>query len=71
MNPRTLCACHPTVVMISAKVAPFARPIIAKMVAPLLSLRAAFFCGPFLLGFADLLDFARAPFLAALVRRRP
>ncbi len=46
MNPRTLCACHPAAAMISASVAPFARPIIARIRAPLLWVRpplAAFF----------------------------
>src|SRR5688572_22412596 len=63
MNPRTLCACHPVAAMISGRVAPLARPIISRIVAPLLSLGGAFFRAAFLPGFAGLLEFAgRAAF---------
>ncbi|MFY9724303.1 MAG: hypothetical protein WAJ87_02355, partial [Bryobacteraceae bacterium] len=41
MNPRTLCACHPAAAMISGRVAPFARPIISRIWAPLLCVRPA------------------------------
>src|SRR5579872_30297 len=37
MNPRTLCACHSVAFIISARVAPLARPIISRIFAPLLS----------------------------------
>src|SRR5437016_3852702 len=63
MNPRTLCACQPVAFMISTSVAPFARPIISRMVAPLPCLGRPSFCATFL---AALLDFARAAFFAAL-----
>jgi hypothetical protein len=39
MKPRTLWACQPAVFMISARVAPLARPIISRIFAPLLSAR--------------------------------
>ena len=35
-KPRTLCACQPVVFLISARVAPFGRPINARIWAPLL-----------------------------------
>src|ERR1019366_6453022 len=41
MNPRTLWGCHPVAVMISARVAPFARAIISRILALLLSARGA------------------------------
>src|SRR5216684_8731525 len=37
MKPRTLCACQSVAFMISARVAPLARPIISRIFAPLLS----------------------------------
>src|ERR1051325_9422730 len=40
-KPRTLCACHPLVFRISAKVAPLGRPTNAKIRALLLSARGA------------------------------
>src|ERR1035437_970096 len=59
MKPRTLCACQPQTDIISARVAPLARPIICRIVAPLLSLGGAFFGAAFLPGLAGLLDCAR------------
>src|SRR6516165_1598081 len=57
-KPRTLWACHPVAFWISARVAPWLRPIIARIWAPLLSARGlaerADFCVR-----ADLLDLAR------------
>src|ERR1700674_2990490 len=41
MKPRTLWACHSVAFMISARVAPLARPIISRIFAPLLSARGA------------------------------
>ena len=41
MNPRTLWACQSVAFMISARVAPLARPTISKIFAPLLSARGA------------------------------
>src|ERR1700722_7236353 len=41
MKPRTLCACQSVAFMISARVAPLARPIISRIFAPLLSARGA------------------------------
>src|ERR1019366_8174783 len=41
MKPRTLCACHSVAFMISARVAPLARPISPRIFAPLLSGRGA------------------------------
>src|SRR2546429_490736 len=41
MNPRTLWACQPSAFIISASVAPLARPIISRIFAPLLSARGA------------------------------
>src|SRR6266852_4099342 len=41
MKPRTLWACHSVAFVISARVAPLARPIIARIFAPLLSARGA------------------------------
>src|SRR5450631_716277 len=38
-KPRTLCACQSVAFMISASVAPLARPIISRIFAPLLSAR--------------------------------
>src|SRR5713101_8231990 len=47
MKPRTLWACQSVAFMISARVAPLARPIISMIFAPLLSARGAlvFFAG--------------------------
>src|ERR1039458_982780 len=42
MKTRTLCACQPQADMISAKVAPLARPIISRIFAPLPWLFGAF-----------------------------
>jgi hypothetical protein len=41
MKPRTLWACHSAAFMISGKVAPLVRPIISRILAPLLSPRGA------------------------------
>src|SRR5689334_4935516 len=41
MNPRTLWACQSVAFMISARVAPFARAIMSRIFAPLLSARGA------------------------------
>src|SRR6266853_937520 len=41
MKPRTLWACQSVAFMISARVAPLARPIISRIFAPLLSARGA------------------------------
>src|SRR5438105_11430894 len=41
MNPRTLWGCQSVAFMISARVAPFGRPIISRIFAPLLSARGA------------------------------
>ena len=41
MKPLTLWACQSVAFMISARVAPFARPIISRIFAPLLSARGA------------------------------
>jgi hypothetical protein len=41
MNPRTLCACQSVAFIISASVAPFARAIISRIFAPLLSAHGA------------------------------
>src|SRR5450759_2657715 len=41
MKTRTLCACQPVAFMISARVAPLARPIMSMIFAPLLSARGA------------------------------
>src|SRR5713226_8030446 len=41
MKPRTLCACQSVAFMISARVAPLARPIMSMIFAPLLSGRGA------------------------------
>src|ERR1700694_5425019 len=57
MNPRTLWACQPVAFMISARVAPLARPIISRIIAPLLSARGAV---ARLAGAVDLADFLRA-----------
>jgi len=51
MNPRTLCACQPVASMISAKLAPFDRPISSRILAPLLCLRGPFFRAVFLAAF--------------------
>jgi hypothetical protein len=40
IHPRTLCFCQPVVLMISARVAPSARLINSRIVAPLLVVRA-------------------------------
>src|SRR5712691_10610813 len=45
MKPRTLWACHSVAFMISASVAPLARPIISRIFAPLLSARGALLAG--------------------------
>src|SRR6266852_5259308 len=45
MKPRTLCACQSVAFMISARVAPLARPIISRIFAPLLSARGALLAG--------------------------
>src|SRR5205814_2265604 len=60
MNPRTLCACQSVAFMISVRVAPFGRLIIARIFAPLLSARGVVaFAGlrlaAFLLALADFL----------------
>src|SRR5712692_9736675 len=59
MNPRTLCACHPVAFMISARVAPLARPIMSRIFAPLLSARGtlAFFAAVGLAAFVRALAF--------------
>src|SRR6266851_4755814 len=53
MKPRTLCACQSVAFMISARVAPLARPIMSMIFAPLLSARGAlvFFAGAGLAAF--------------------
>src|SRR5262249_9325852 len=75
-NPRTLCACQSVAFMISARVAPLARPIKSRILAPLLSARgvfsalAAFFAAFLVAGLAALalflalgaLFFGLAPF---------
>ena len=55
MNPRTLWACQSVAFMISARVAPFARAIISRIFAPLLSARGAVALGlaAFLLALAS------------------
>jgi hypothetical protein len=63
MTPRTLCACHPVAFMISARVAPLARPIISMIFAPLLSARGALALAAF---FAVL-----APFFGAVLALPP
>ena len=67
MKPRTLWACQPVAFIISARVAPLARPIISRIFAPLLSARGAlaFFAAAGLVAFlATLASFFGA---AALV----
>src|SRR5438067_4676777 len=54
MNPRTLCACQPVAFMISARDAPFARPIICRIVPPLLCLGEPSFRAAFLPALAGL-----------------
>src|SRR5229473_2786965 len=64
MKPRTLCACQSVAFMISARVAPLARPIISMIFGPLLSARGAlvFFAGAALAAFfAALASFFGAP----------
>src|ERR1019366_7872849 len=62
IKPRTLCACQSVAFMISASVAPFARAVISRIFAPLLSARGA---AALRSGFVDFL-LAVAPALAAL-----
>jgi hypothetical protein len=62
MKPRTLCACQPVAFMISARLAPLARPIISRIFAPLLSARGA------LVFFADA---GLAPFFGAAALALP
>src|SRR6266851_8443455 len=60
MKPRTLCACQSVAFMISARVAPLARPIMSMIFAPLLSARGAlvFFAGTGLAAFLPALVLA-------------
>src|SRR5437763_306425 len=62
MKPRTLCACQLQTDMISERVAPFARPIISRIFAPLPCLRGALllFAGFFSLA-VPVLDLAALP----------
>src|SRR3954452_11704405 len=64
-NPRTLCACHFVACMISANVAPLARPISSKIRAPLLSGRGLLMAA-FGSGLADLPCRLRAPIRVAV-----
>src|ERR1700674_1606400 len=64
MKPRTLWACQSVAFMISARVAPLARPIISRIFAPLLSARGAL---AFLERAVDLPAFAAFFGAAALV----
>ena len=57
-KPRTLCACHDVACIMSASVAPLARLISCRILAPLLSGRGflAAALGPFLADFAPQLE---------------
>src|SRR5713226_1223474 len=68
MKPRTLWACQSVAFMISARVAPLARPIISRIFAPLLSARGAV---ALLAGAAFLPAFAAFLGAAALAVFRP
>src|SRR5712691_11753800 len=68
MKPRTLWACHSVAFMISARVAPLARPIISRIFAPLLSARGVL---ARLAGAVDFLPAFAAFFVAAALALAP